>query len=391
METLSYGIIAGRKLEFFTHRSGAEFGYPEEGQLDTFAVLHPLNEEEGKEYPLDVVFHSAGHDVFSCVSTIYYEGNHDIYHTPADMFGLFPDCRNNMNDFWWGGVGAHGEFAEQGRGGTELQPAEKRFFAELDFVFENYAIDRERVYAVGNSMGGSGALGIAMPRGDIFAAIKANVPAGVRHAADRCCFDTEAPEGFSIPDPPVVVDYSAQNDDWSDGHEILYRAAKEKKYQIFGYFGMFGHENNDWMLKQHNDLIHSFDIWSVKLHEAYPVFTDADTDDTLPWPKDRKITTAGQINSFFRWKNLRDEAGRFEISLRLLRQDEWETRVTLPKTAEADLTFRRLQNFRLTPGERIKCTYRGETRTVTVAPDGLPMIGRVTVTDEPETLVLERI
>ena len=41
-----------------------------------------------------------------------------------------------------------------------------------------------------------------------------------------------------------------------------------------------------------NDLINSFDWLSVKKNEAYPVFTDASTNDPLPWPDqlaDKKV------------------------------------------------------------------------------------------------------
>ena len=212
-------VHIGRKLEYFIQTSGENIGYPSLRD-DRFGVLHPENEIPRKEYPLYVVFHSAGHDLESTLQCMVTPGDHDIYHTPDDSFALVLDCKKHDDtDWWWGGIDAHGK-GNPARSGTNLMPVETRCIESIEWTLNSFPIDRERVYAVGNSMGGSGALGIALRRGDLFAAIKANVPAGVRHAADRCCLDKSSPNGFTIPDPPIVVDYSAQNDDWSEGQRF---------------------------------------------------------------------------------------------------------------------------------------------------------------------------
>src|SRR5258705_1611756 len=91
-----------------------------------------------------------------------------------------------------------------------------------------YAIDPNRVYLSGNSMGGSGTLGIGMRHGDVFAAIKANVPAGIEHVANRLYFPPQSvPDGVDLPEPPVCIDYSAQNDGWSVGHERFVKAMND--------------------------------------------------------------------------------------------------------------------------------------------------------------------
>ena len=44
--------------------------------------------------------------------------------------------------------------------------------------------------------------------------------AGIGHVAERLCFPPKSiPEGMTLPDPPICLDYSAQNDDWSLGHD----------------------------------------------------------------------------------------------------------------------------------------------------------------------------
>ena len=381
--------LKGRDVEFFRHGADAEWGYPEnEVHNDSFAVIHPKNENKNEKYPLVVVVHSAGHDVFSTISCMIYEGNHDIYHTPEDTYALVLDCRENAGkgDWWWGGVEAHTKTPQ----GFDRKPVEKRVFAEIDWVMKNYPIDENRVYGVGNSMGGSGALGLGLCRGDLFAALKVNVPAGVRHAADRCCFDVPVPEGFTLPDPPIVVDYSAQNDEWSDGHEVLYKGMKDFRFPLMGFWGNYGHCNTNTTMDRYNDLIHSFDIFSVRKNEAYPVFTCASTDDPLPWPDNLSCEASGQVNAFFRWKVLEDSENCFRISLHLLRPDEWTTRVTLPKTAEAELAIRRLQCFKPAAGQKISCEYGGETFEIAADENGMPIVGKITVTDRDTVLTLKK-
>src|SRR5271165_7098455 len=155
--------FTGRKLEVFRHSSIKEWGYPEP-QQDTFLVLHPT--ETRAKAPLYVVLHSAGHDVHSCLACTTKVGNHDIYHSPQDFFSLYLDCRANEGDWWWG-INKYP--------GPEVSPTDKRVIDTVKWVTKQYGIDENRVYLCGNSMGGSGTLGIGMRHGDVFAAIKANV------------------------------------------------------------------------------------------------------------------------------------------------------------------------------------------------------------------------
>ncbi len=383
------GKLLGRRVELYSHNTEPEWGY-EKNQTDTFAVIYPKDYCESETYPLYVVLHSAGHDVYSAFAYTWDDGNHDIYKTPENAFAVYPDCRANMNDWWWGGINAIGE-GEESRRGVEKQPVENRVMATVKHMTDTYSIDENRIYAVGNSMGGSGSLGIALCRGDVFAAVKVNVPAGVRHAADRCCLDTEAPEGFSIPEPPVVLDYSSQTDMWSTGHEVLYSGMREKKYALYGFWGEYGHENNHNVIREHNDLIHAIPVLEIRKNEAYPVFTNASTDDKNPWEYPDTDAKAGQVNGFFRFDNVSDTEDTFEMKLWLLTPDEWETRVALPESSVCDLLIRRTQSFKLGAGEKFEWSFGNTSGTATADGEGHPELTRITVTNKVETLKLKRI
>ena len=386
MEVNSGGFISGRRVDFVNHVSGAELGY-ETPRRDTFAIVHPKS--GAGVHPLYVVLHSAGHDVYSAVACTRYVGNHDIYHAPDEAYGLYLDCREHEDtDWWWGGADTFGN-GEPSRRTTKQQPVERRVIATIMWMFEHYPIDRTRVYGVGNSMGGSGMLGLALGRGDIFAAIKLNVPAGVHHAYDRWLLDSPEKK-MPIPDPPIIIDYSAQDDINSHGHELLYDAAVRRRYALIGYFGCFGHENNHAEIEKVNDLVNSFPFMSVRLNEAYPAFTNASTDDEIPWGSDREIKESGQVNAFFRYRTVSDSEDRFEMALRLMTQADHPTWVVLPDESTADVTLRRLQNFRVQPHETVAYTFGNSSGTVCADETGHVTIPKLCVRADETLLTLER-
>lgn len=371
--------FTGRRLDTFQHGSRKEWGYAEP-QRDTFLVLHP--KKTMASAPLYVVLHSAGHDVHSCLACTTRIGNHDIYHSPPDFFALYLDCRANKGDWWWG-INKYP--------GPEVSPTDKRVLDTVNWVIKHYGIDANRVYLCGNSMGGSGTLGIGMRQGDVFAAIKANVPAEVKHVSSRMYFPPlKMPAEVKIPDPPIVVDYSAQNDGWSRGHDGFVRAMNDRKYAFFMYWGPFGHANNHESIKKVNDLIDSFDWLSVKKNEFYPVFTNASTNDALPWPSQLTDKKAGQINAFFRWKNVRDTADTVETTLFLVRPSEVKTRFTIPSEATADVSLRRLQMLRVAPGAMVRWTFGTSDGEARADSTGCITIPRLKITSEPINLIVRK-
>jgi poly(3-hydroxybutyrate) depolymerase len=364
-----------RKLDTFRHGARKEWGYAGP-QQDTFLVLHPRQAKVGA--PLYVVLHSAGHDVHSCLACTNRVGNHDIYHAPQDFYALYLDCRANKGDWWWG--------SEKYKG-PQVGPTEKRVVDTVKWVVKEYGLDENRVYLCGNSMGGSGALGIGMRHGDVFAAVKANVPAKVEHVSSRMYFGAGAvPADVTLPDPPVVVDYSAQNDSWSRGHETFIKAMNDRKYALFLYWGPFGHANNHEQILKVNDLINSFDWLGVKKNEAYPVFTNASTNDPLPWPDRLTDKKPGQVNAFFRWKNLSDTADVVEMKLFLVRAADLKTSFTVPTEATADVSLRRVQKLKASPGAPMFWTFgraKGEARADA---QGCVTFPGLKITADPTTL-----
>lgn len=370
----------GRKLEVFTNGVKAAWGYAAP-QKDAFLVLHPKQERKGA--PLYVVLHSAGHDVYSCLKCTLTPGNHDIYHAPEDFYALYLDCRGNKGDWWWG---------IQSYKGPDVSPTEKRVMDTVRWVIKTYGIDPDRVYLCGNSMGGSGTLGIGLRHGDVFAAIKANVPARVEHVSSRMGFPPYAPlpAGTALADPPVCVDYSAPNDSWSTNHQDFVSAMNARKYPLYFYWGPFGHANNNEKILAVNDLVHSFDWLGVKRNELYPVFTDASTNDPLPWPSNLSDKKPGQVNAFFRWKTLADTRKKVEVSLFLADAATLKTTFAVPAEAAAAVSLRRLQAFQIKPGATVRWSFGGAKGEVRADAEGVVTVPGLKITARPATLTVSR-
>ncbi|MBR4751353.1 MAG: hypothetical protein IK077_06305 [Thermoguttaceae bacterium] len=386
-------VFNERQTELFEHGSLPRWGAKNPEQKDTFYVVFP-KKGPAENRPLYVVLHSAGHSAKTALDCTSAVGNHDIYTVPDDFYGLFVDCYANKDvDWWWGGRRAdeseiNNENAEKAT--SEYQPVEKRVFDEIAWAIDTFKIDSNRVYLCGNSMGGSGTLGLGLRNGHIFAAIKANVPAGVWQAYDRLQLGEEdAPVG--IADPPICLDYSAPNDSWSVYHEVLFKGVETRKYSYIAYWGNYGHENNDEKVAQYNDLFKTFDWTSIRKDEAYPVFTNASTDSDIPWPDKLENAPAGQRGAYFRWKNKTDSPDKFEMELRLATAEELQSKIfNIPTVSIADVSIRRLQLFKIQPNEEIKWRFGTKSGVVQADKNGLVTIPELTTTDKPCALILEK-
>lgn len=380
--------VSGRTFDTYVHGIRKEWAY-QAPQQDVFIVVHPTTPRANA--PLYVVLHSAGHDVISCVKCTAKVGNHDIYHAPGDFYALYLDCRANQGDWWWGGMHAKDEKLIKRNSGSDPRPVERRVIDCVTWTMATYGIDPERVYLCGISMGGSGTLGIGLRHGDLFAAMKANVPAGIEHVSNRMCFPPyPMPAGIAFADPPVVIDYSAPNDTWSFGHERFVKAMNDRRYALYFYWGPFGHANNHAVILQHNDLINSFPWLEVKRNEVYAVFTNASCNDPLPWPDHLAEKAPGQVNAFFRWRSISDTADQCETALFLTTPADLKTGFTIPREATADVSLRRVRNLRMTPGGAFRWTYAGAQGAGTADATGLITVPGLKITAQPATLTIRR-
>jgi hypothetical protein len=155
-----------------------------------------------------------------------------------------------------------------------------------------------------------------------------------------------------LPDPPVIVDFSSQQDGWSMTQPPLVLAAQIGKLPLILCWGPFGHPSFAKPISQHPicEAALAFPWLEIRKNEAYPVFTKASSDQRCPWlntPAD--FDDAGQMNAYFRWENIQDTPSEFIIRL-WIGHPPVRKAISMPKTAITDVTLRRLQKFMVKTG-----------------------------------------
>ena len=416
----------GRRIERYTHGPLTEWGYanispgewryptPQEtGKLgqnhNSFYVVSPRKQH--KNAPLCVVLHSANRTAFDYMGFQFLNRRVDPADEPTAVLTRVPDdCYalylNSTNAEWWGWATARDESLKYAKTPT---PAEKRIFDTISWVIARYKIDRNRIYLSGVSMGGCGALGLGLPHGDLFAAIFADVAAGTEFAALRLGLpplaaadpkaerDTWRISGFGLPDPPVVVDLFAVNDKWAESQPLLIEASQAGRLPLVAAWGPFGHTAFSTSVVKYaeDDVALAFPWWEIRKDAAYPVFTNATSNQRPPsLGSSVDFDESGQINAYFRWKSEQDTTSRFAMKLWIAHPVVANPPSAMPETSTTDVTLRRLQSFKVQPGK----TYAWQlvrAGTViasgSVAPDSanLLTVPRVTLSVIPTELSLK--
>jgi dienelactone hydrolase len=388
MELVSETTENGRKVIRYEHDTLAEWNY-EGPQRDYFYLVPPTKPSTGK-VPLKVILHSAGRSAKTemLVNLNPQRPTYFQAYWEEDFYGLYLDCDTHKTlEHWWGHKRIATDAKSLEKFKTELTPTEKRLFATLDWVMRTFPIDPDRVYLCGVSMGGSGSLGLGMPRGDLFAAINVLCPAYPRHGLYRS-------SNGKHPDPPPIFNFSSQDDPWAREEEQLIAHCQNNKYAMAFAWGPHGHT---CFVDKFNASLVEFPWLTIRRNEAYPVFTSASIDNKYPGFKNLTAPDQnGQINAFFRWKNITDTPTQFAMELRLVKKEELLKPGDLecPVTSFADVSLRRLQKFKVTPG--MPCKWQmiadgkvrqsGESKADS---DGLLTIPKLTIEATPGQLKVE--
>ena len=162
----------------------------------------------------------------------------------------------------------------------------------------------------------------------------------------------------------------------------------DRKYSLIQYWGPFGHANNLAQILKANDLVDSFDWLGVRKNELYPVFTNASTNDPLPWPDRLADKKAGQVNAFFRWKAVSDTPAAAETQLFLLEAADLKTSFAVPAEATADVSLRRLQKLRVAPGAAVRWAFGAANGEAKADATGCVTVPRLKITAAPTTLTV---
>ncbi len=325
-ETTMYG----RRIVCYKHDCIKQWGY-ERPHFESFYVTKAGMELS--QNPLVVFLHSAGGDAAKELA-----GNAECVAGYGDEFvGLMLNSPSELEavdgsvdyDWWWGAKAIH-EHPELYK--DKMTPIENRVIETIEWVVQNYNIDRNRVYLRGVSMGGSGALGIGLAHGDVFAAVQADVFAGVDHVVFRLK-NTKT-------EPPYAVMLFSQLDVWSKGAEQLLNMIDEDYLGMSYAWDIYGHDHKK-LYENADQSVVNFSWLSIRRNQAYPVFTNASGNNKYPGNMSLEADQKGQVNAYFRWSVLEDTVDSFIIELRTVKQ--------MSQSITTDVTLRRLQNFSVSP------------------------------------------
>jgi predicted esterase len=387
--------LQGRALVRYEHDCLPEWG-PVLVKRQYFNVLLPKTKKDTPT-PLIVYLHSAGgnadREAPICAEFAAKAG--------PEFMGLMPNSSVSDIDGWWGREGIVGN---RERYANKLTPTEARVLATIEWVVKNYNVDRNRIYVCGISMGGSGALGLGMSHGDVFASIWVGVPAGAMHAMHRMRVPEPAPanappaareeylravSGQGLPDAPPILNFSSQTDGYAKDQPQLLRAVHDGRHAMVFAWGPWGHSNS--YDKTHR-AAYEYPWLTIRKNEAYPVFTDASTDQSYPGSNPARPDADGQINAFFRWQNVTDTPDELTIELRLVSKADLSRPAPLPTQATADVTLRRLQKFKVQADKTYVWRF-GPVRSGQVRPDpaGLLTIPQLDIADKPKRLTIQPV
>ena len=422
--------LDGRTIERYTHGPRDAWGYPACGDKEwAYPAAHetgPLGQNHHSFYlvapqkpspgaPLCVVLHSANRTAYDYMAFQHLNRKIGRGDDPATVATRSPDhfyalYLNSTNSEWWGWTARRTRL----NNADLLTPAEKRVLDTIEWVVAKYEIDRNRIYLCGVSMGGCGTLALGMPHGDIFAAIRVTVPAGTEYVASRMGGFPSAPaadasqtardewtkciSGVGLPDPPVVIDFSAQNDNWSKTQPALLQAAQAGRLPLVVGWGPFGHPTFTSPIARFPlcDVVLEHPWLEIRKNEAYPVFTNASSDQRSPWlGESTHFDESGQINAYFRWKNQSDTPSNLTMQLWLAHPAVGNPPPTMPNASTAEITLRRLQHFRVQAGAAYTWQIARGGKLVgsgTITPDAanLLTVPRVTVTTAPAELTVKK-
>lgn len=305
----------GRMAIRYEHEHDPRWGYDKQ-ETNFFNLILPNRLTSNP--PLLVALHWAGGaadaDAFPPLICAPEERN---FYGDGTFYALTLSSLNGRSDYGWKG-----------------DPMEKRVLATIEWVVRTRNIDRNRIYFCGASMGGAGTLGIGFGHGEIFAAIAPVIPAGGLPALNR-----------EIADPPPIFCTASHLDTIAGKQDELIRTCRDRKYALCFNWGPFGHTQGD-ATNNSNSAAYDFPWLEIRRDEAYPVFTGASTDDEYPKVNDREHPNqTGQINGYFRWRNIEDTPTLFAMELNLVRDYELRRPIKVPREINVDVSLRRVQHY----------------------------------------------
>lgn len=322
---------------------------------------------------------------------------------------------------WW--TGYHEDLYEEGalqkkedwQSGVVRPYTSQRMISFLDWMKESdkYSIDTSRTFVAGTSMGGSGALMMAIRYPEYFSWARSWV--GVHIPLESPNFKSSYQKVYGKPEYQVnfedgtpVWDYyddtwylrnhisddigfltfsNGKNDNgigWEQAVKF-YEALQETRQPHLFVWGQSGHAERSVMPMTNGERVMEMDI---NMNQPIPAFTNCSLDNNIGMGSMETGEDIGQINKYLYWqtKDIVDTEDTFEMTLCLMD--------IAPKDAcTVTFTPRRVQNFKVEAGDTI--SYKNiDVSTGKVIDEGTVLVdkyGLITIENQRVSKTYNRI
>jgi pimeloyl-ACP methyl ester carboxylesterase len=377
-----------------------------------FDYLVAVPEKRAKLAPAGLHLHCWGASLTSC-SGWWFNAEQGAVHISS----------NQIPYDWWTGyherIGTPNEpaTAAQWQAGVVRPYSQRRLLSFLDWAADRFQLDLTRTFAGGSSMGGTGALMIAIRHPERIAWAIGWVGVHVPRESPQFKSSFELVYGrpewnVKFEDGTPVWDYyddagylrkhpdrdlgfltfsNGKNDSgigWPQAVDFL-RALQETRQPHMFVWGMGGHGERALMPAGGGERVMPLDL---RVDLSLPAFTRSTLDDDPGNGDPSSGSAGGQVNRYITWDpaSIVDEADRWEVTVRIL---DGAPR----STAAVDVTPRRLQRFKPSATDRIAWTNstagdRTAKQSGTITPDqwGLLTVPQMEVGTGKHRLQLRR-
>jgi hypothetical protein len=286
-----------------------------------------------------------------------YLGTRGLEIFPRDTI-LKPDGSAILETYWFGYYGSP-EWAAD-RSPHAYPFTETRLLWMVNWAVAHYRSDPNRVYATGVSMGGWGSTTFALRHPEIFAAIYAMMPRPRQRGLPTLVprnpqAPATMPDGQDYFQRMDMVNYVTSSKDdlpfyaWSIGRhdsfapwkdQVDFVRALEKAHRGFAFaWNDGGHGDGTQPMAT---LLKYYPPTKFARNLSYPAFSNSSLDNNPGSGQPEEGDKEGGINLGFRWSALADTNGQWQVDLS---NDLAKAEMTV------DVTPRRLQAFKLRPGE----------------------------------------
>jgi hypothetical protein len=265
----------------------------------------------------------------------------------------------------------------------------------IDWTVHRYAVDAQRIYVLGQSMGGWGAMIFGLHHPEIFAAIYSGMPRPrVRNVPtlvprdetdpalmadgtdyfqrmDTVRFVTEA--HFDLPFVAWTIGRHDQYASWADQVDLVHAMEATHRGFVFAWTGLDHADGTRPM----PTVLRYFGPNRFARDKSYPAFSNSSIDARLGNGDPADGDKEGGINLGFAWSDPDDTA------------DHWSARIAndlAHQDMTVDITPRRVQHFVVGAGQAIKWqTSGGASGTATADRDGVVTIPKLVIRPHAET------